>query len=429
MKTWIAFGVLVGALALAGCSQKPAQPSPQGPQVVSVSYGETRSEDVPQDRIYYLPSPAHIRAVVKNTANVQWRLYPLDPTAAQPLAILSPKETARGEWTLDWSEPSRERVRLTLYAEVLPGVPDNPVFHTEGDRRWAPIASVTVVGASAAPPPPKGFVPASIAFWDATRGLVAGSDGCPDKCTGVIKSTGDGGKTWQEVYRGATQVSSLSVIAGQEGWAQSSACGEADCRQTLLHTRDGGKSWASIDQPVRFPSFADADHGWAVSDAGLVATADGGRSWQPLAAPCQSATHEARAVHRLSPTQGWVGCVGQPGAGQQMKAVYATTDGGKTWQAATSPGGGGYLSGLFFLPDGHGWLWESRGASLATADGGKTWLPMSITRAEVVEAYSLWFASPRTGFALLRDNEKRVWSLVSTMDGGSHWAPVTSWPI
>lgn len=295
------------------------------------------------------------------------------------------------------------------------------------------LGTIALAGCSGKPTPvplsPPGFIPASIAFWDLSRGLIAGTDGCPQQCTGVIKATRDGGRTWQEVYRGATRVSSLSVAAGQLGWAQSATCGEADCRYTLLHTRDGGETWAASDQPVRFPSFADADHGWAVSDVGLVATQDGGRSWQTVTSPCRNPTHEVRAVHRLSPLRGWVGCVGQPGAGQQLKAVYTTADGGRTWQAATDPGGGGYLGGLFFLPDGRGWLWETRGPTLATADGGKTWQPMAITRAEVVEAYSLWFASPRAGFALLRDNEARIWSLVTTTDGGRHWAPVASWPI
>ena len=136
-------------------------------------------------------------------------------------------------------------------------------------------------------------------------------------------------------------------------------------------------------------------------------------------------------------------CVGQPGAGNQPKAVLATPDLGKTWslRARTSPPGGrghclssfGYGQGLAFHGDGNGALWESRGSGLLlTGDGGRSWCsPGAPTRAEIDFGQSVSAFSPRGYFLLVYNTaftapKGRIRLLVSR-DDGAHWRVVHRW--
>jgi photosystem II stability/assembly factor-like uncharacterized protein len=280
------------------------------------------------------------------------------------------------------------------------------------------------------------FQPSAIAFWDGRHGLAVGTGGCPEGCGGAILATADGGRTWTVARAEVAPVVDVAVTGSADAWAVSSRCGSPpfECQGTLLRSGDAGRTWRSAASGAFAPSFATPAIGWAVSavtgdlHADILATADGGANWRPISSPCKGERPTVRAVSLPTPARGWALCAGLPGAGQQMKAVYVSDDGGKTWRLAGDPGGGGYAAGLFFRPNGVGWLWESRGGMLATADGGRTWRPVGVTRAEVVEARSVWFPSDRTGFALLRDNERRVWALDRTDDGGATWTTVHTWP-
>lgn len=123
--------------------------------------------------------------------------------------------------------------------------------------------------------------------------------------------------------------------------------------------------------------------------------------------------------HRPTPTEGWVACTSQASTGIQGKEVWSTGDGGKTWQlrARTKfpglPGAAGlrnrgnlpvfgYVTGIDFLPDRHGWLWENRGWLLTTSDGGRSWRRSPITKADTVAAQSASLVFDRLGYVLLR---------------------------
>ncbi|WP_264842590.1 WD40/YVTN/BNR-like repeat-containing protein [Caldinitratiruptor microaerophilus] len=110
-----------------------------------------------------------------------------------------------------------------------------------------------------------------------------------------------------------------------------------------------------------------------------------------------------------------------------MKALYRTDDGGRTWALVRDLSGAGYVDGVFFRPEGHGWVWMSRGNLLATEDGGREWKVLDVTSPEVVEARSVWFVSDTEGFALLQDNERRAWRLDATRDAGKTWSTVRTW--
>ena len=93
-------------------------------------------------------------------------------------------------------------------------------------------------------------------------------------------------------------------------------------------------------------------------------------------------------------TTGWAMCVSQPATIMQPKALYATVDGGATWQLRSRatcgiPGNGpqaapvgrlscdGYLPGMDLMADGHGWEWTDRAGLAATSGGGSTWAALA----------------------------------------------------
>jgi len=315
-------------------------------------------------------------------------------------------------------------------------VDGNVVETGDGGHTWSPVTTQFVLRTL-----PENFEPSAIAFWNADHGVVAGTAGFASRYLGLLAVTSDGGQSWQVVEQGGAGFWGVAVSGSTTGWAiKSSRCafeGGSDCVLTLLRTDDGGRTWKSLRRGIAYVSFASTDLGWGLQGSPaepgrpdvIFTTHDGGEYWETMPAPCSGYTWEAGAVSLVSATDAWVACVGEPGAGQQMKSLFRTTDGGKTWTPAGNLGGGGYLDGMFFLPDGHGWLWMSRGPLLATVDGGATWSEINFVQPEVVEAHSVWFASDQVGFVLLRDNNQRSWRLVKTTDGGQKWTTVQDWPI
>jgi hypothetical protein len=90
-------------------------------------------------------------------------------------------------------------------------------------------------------------------------------------------------------------VQAQSWISPQSGWLLGSAsCGTSTCTEAI-HTSDGGRTWQVVgtlpapltnEDPAGVTEirFADALHGWAFKPA-LWATSDGGATWQEQAVP------------------------------------------------------------------------------------------------------------------------------------------------
>ena len=177
----------------------------------------------------------------------------------------------------------------------------------------------------------------------------------------------------------------------------------------------------------------------------LMKTTDGGRTWHRAGSPCRKGWGGfawTASIWFTSADRGWVLCKGQPGLGQQSKALYLTRDGGATWKRLLNVffepakrrlgglAGSGYPLGMSFTPRGAGLLWSSRGYSFRTRDGGRNWRPIRTTDPEVREGTSGWLVSERLGYLLLRDNDaRRRWQLLRSEDGGRTWRRVHSWPL
>jgi photosystem II stability/assembly factor-like uncharacterized protein len=261
--------------------------------------------------------------------------------------------------------------------------------------------------------------------------------------------TTDGGQHWEDVYTTPLALVQLAFTGASEGWLLGGQCSQPNsdsaCAWQLLKTSDGGRSWRASPLPVRsgyiagsyatdlaHPTVAD---GWvAVTTGGLgkatlLASHDGGKSWQTL--PDPGVDFQQRLFFRTS-QQGWLLAGGGPGAGNQTKELFGTSDGARTWTRLAwtrgmgergEPGDhglplGGYVGQVVFSSAQDGWIASPRGPLLHSVDAGKTWQPAPIAANFFVDVQ---FADARLGWAL----STAPAGLWATDDGGQTWHAVT----
>lgn len=160
----------------------------------------------------------------------------------------------------------------------------------------------------------------------------------------------------------------LSFVTPSVGWA----VGE---NGTIVHTRNGGKGWASqssgTDVTLTAVACTSVRDCWVIGEDGRVlATADGGRGWTAMGrlpdVQDDSPDVETRDLFFLNRRLGWMLANGR---------LYATSDGGRTWSLSNAPpaSDGSAAPGIVrFADERVGWM--SLGRRLArTGDGGASW--------------------------------------------------------
>jgi photosystem II stability/assembly factor-like uncharacterized protein len=280
--------------------------------------------------------------------------------------------------------------------------------------------------AGAARTPPH-FVPQSIAFWDARHGIATFGACGHVSCLGEIATTSDGGRTWR-ARRHEPRLGSVFVVRGsRDAWVQTS--------RGLSYSPDGGFSWRSLPGTRRFSEFSFPTRRVAFALGGeeyrikLRRSGNGGATWKRDRAPCPRLLNRAAILSFATTRHGWLLCKGQPGTGQQARALYETRSGGAGWRLILRTFGSGYPRGMSMLPSGAGLLWEDRENTYRTSDGGRHWRALSITSPESREGYSGSVVSPQTSFLLVRDSGARFdIELMRSDDGARTWRRVRSWP-
>jgi photosystem II stability/assembly factor-like uncharacterized protein len=249
------------------------------------------------------------------------------------------------------------------------------------------------------------LVPNTVAFIDPTHGLLGtGWESCANKARhcrlqGTISVTSDGGKTWHVVLHTRRPV--IAVESFHDG------------DYALL---DNGKTLSAVaGEPGRWQRRSH-----------LSFTGYCPKGWQ--------AAFTADFVDTNIDTP-WSVCLGQPGAGNEAKAVYR----GSKRVAFTPVKGGpsrggissyGYPNGISGGHNGFGIIWESRGTLYVTRDGGHHWhaLP-KIARPEV--DFGDWADADvypnGTAFVLLSHGGGEQRRLIETTDAGRTWRVVHRW--
>jgi photosystem II stability/assembly factor-like uncharacterized protein len=213
-------------------------------------------------------------------------------------------------------------------------------------------------------PDPKGFLD-SIAFWDATHGIVLGDalDGSAD-----IRTTDDGGAHWQRQKtppalpnEGSFAASNtcLFLAGDSQVWFVTGGPGAA----RVFRSTDRGRTWTVATTPIRNDSasagifsiaFAGArgivvggDYSKDKEDRQNIAlSADGGRSWS---APPAGPKGFRSAVAWVPARNLWI-VTGTSGSD-------VSTDDGRSWKLFDE----GSYNALSFVSSGEGWAVGGRG--------------------------------------------------------------------
>jgi photosystem II stability/assembly factor-like uncharacterized protein len=231
-------------------------------------------------------------------------------------------------------------------------------------------------------------------FINGERGWVVGGKG-------DLRSTINGGRTWQRHRLGDSALTRVAFLDSKRGWILS-------FDGNLFATKNDGHSWIRQALPgkwVKAFRFVTPDIGWVIGKKGEIAkTTDGGRHWKE---------QPADAYFDLND----IGCfttdncivVGNKGI------IRLTTDGGKTWERIKSPFWDEDISRVFIAADGTPWALyrASRTVMLyRSSDKGRTW---KIANGDLPSlANSLFFWDKMNGIAVGR-------GIDLTADGGSSW--------
>lgn len=255
--------------------------------------------------------------------------------------------------------------------------------------------ALAVLSGAAGSPSSERLVPSTIAFSDRSHGILGLASPHCTGCAagGAIAMTSDGGKTWRVVVRTHRRV----VAAGYYNYGYDVSLEGGGS----LWTDETGH-WHRSGKPLSFKGYC--PKGW-------------------------KAGYRADLVDENIDTP-WSICVGQPGAGNQAKAVYR----GRKRVAYTPfpPHGGsggisiyGYPGGIAGAHGGFGLIWESRGTLYVSRNGGHHW--HALTRVSQPEVdFGVWASTlGNTGFVLLTRNGHT--RLIETRDAGRTWRLVHRW--
>jgi hypothetical protein len=255
---------------------------------------------------------------------------------------------------------------------------------------------------------------------------------------GSMWSTHDGGVHWQRVSVPSRAVVSDVAISGGRIYVLAVRCTKsgASCRDAavlksgiasdvlrathgLPRLALGTATFVGSLSPAGSSIYLSAQ----ISQEGRTRTAlysNAGGAWGQRRAPCNNAAVPPRlAAHDLSGL--YAICSAIPGAGQQLKHLYASKDGGRHWRRRTDPPTKGYASDVAAPARGVLYLASGRGAIAVTRNGGSNW-----STSAPIGAGDGWgqlvFVTPKLGIAL-------PWNLTVkfvavTHDGGRSWPAV-----
>lgn len=306
-------------------------------------------------------------------------------------------------------------------------------------------------------------VPASSVWLQSPRLLLVQGRG--------LEVSHDLGRTWRRAALPGTIVN--LAISGRSVWALVTTCATTarHCRLTLFHSTDGALHWHRLnDQPPdRTVDGAVADSGEGGRSALMASTPSGGivlalpapsrgadmrmpptatveqlppptatspgatdrtGGWRSLTVPCESGGFGSQLSIAADGSQ-WLACSSEPGAGEQLKGVDISTDGGSHWHVAAPPCTGtcrhermplnGYLFGLSALSSRSAFYIGARSSLAGTFDGGRSWHVWPRIGNDAGGTFQVTFANDRIGWVLADDLTAGGYDLWRTRDGGHSW--------
>ncbi len=241
-------------------------------------------------------------------------------------------------------------------------------------------------------------------------------------CAALLLAAGaqaQGGEGWSGGRRGqpGKDLNAVYFSDSKRGWV-------AGDGGLVLHTEDGGRTWArqaiETREAVSDVYFRDKENGYLLAGPQIFASEDGGATWRLstrfLAQTFGGAQPDLYSVRFTSKKRGWV--VGSLSRGENVvdSLVLYTDNGGASWQRQRVPVRDELIH-LDFDGDRRGWIVGTGGRILHTRDGGESWtLQNSGTTAAL---YHVDFEGDERGWAV---GERGT--ILRTEDGGLTWRPV-----
>lgn len=258
-------------------------------------------------------------------------------------------------------------------------------------------------------------------------------------------------------------ISRIEMIDSTTGWAIGS---QNEGAQHILYTENGGLTWMDRTPPTTISQdgswrimahayFLDENTAWAmysantpppVSQQVVWRTSDAGQTWsasQELPLTGQEPMFEPKTFSFINSQQGWLLVHVDSGMSHEYSHLFATEDGGKSWERVMDPFGNALQSlhntDMAFANPKVGWVTKDNlgvmpGAFFEkTFDGGHSWesifLPspdeINLDQVGVCRTYSPAFTSQQTRLLLLQcdsfDNGTTHQYVYATSDGGDTW--------
>lgn len=145
----------------------------------------------------------------------------------------------------------------------------------------------------------------------------------------------------------------------------------------LIHTSDRGLNWNTLTIEARRMDLRDAFFinslkGWVVprNNGGIYITTDGGKQWELQS---DSDKRFLKSIRFVNESEGWAAGWGHTDKSPERFAVLLrTTDSGRNWSEVETGIKERFFERVLFHDPAHGWL-VARDNIYATQDGGKTW--------------------------------------------------------
>jgi len=355
-------------------------------------------------------------------------------------------------WRLGSVEFTSARSGVALTAPAIPCIvpPGGGTFigqtvrlavSDDGGLHWVTTGSVLPDTTSSAYPPVQ-------------VAAVAGPDVWVVSDTGVMLQTRDGGTTWARLRVPAPVVAAAS--AGGWLWVLSCpAVSGSACRPLVERMRLPGGPWTRTGLVTPDLATPPAQQGTqlvvssgraaAVAVSGphptLAGTADGGTHWSTRPLPAGwSRLCEPDYIGSLvtaEPDDWWLLCGGEPAAGSSTKALFRSTDGGRTWTVVSAlaslsgPARPGSLPGedgatiAAASPD---LLWIATINSLSVStDGGAFWSMIQVNplgypgQFDVLSGTAAWLLAPGAG--LWQTTNGTTWQELGSSPPPGHGGP------
>lgn len=258
-----------------------------------------------------------------------------------------------------------------------------------------------------------------------------------------LLKTQDGGYHWTSIGNNDL-IESTIFIDDKLGFGKESIDknNSENWKNILVKTVDGGLNWSPVNfikdaNPLQVEildkntmficAISNKSKPEPFQSLQIYRTVNGGETWDSINLPSNIGFSELGGMSWLSMKEGYVLFVNTAGAGNQLKILYYTNDGGKTWSIKSkseipppkvdnSIGCGGYSCGIKFFSNGTGYLGEARGFVRKSTDGGVTF--KNIT--DYDEQHPVPdFINSEEGYGIFHRTD-----LYHTTDGGENWGKI-----